>query len=444
MITKPKFFYGYWIILVCFFNSFISSGLAIYLFPIFFSPLEQSFGWTRAEIALAPTIASLISAPFMPIRGRWVDRFGPGKVMAASAFIGGLAYALLSMTPNNLIYFYAMFAIFRLGIMGTGGIAVTATISNWFSKNRGTALGIATTGAGIGGLVLAPIVGGYLIPAFGWRTSYLILGIFTWVLVIPLALLVLKTRPQDMGLYPDGAPGPKINGDSPTSSPSPPSVTGLSIKQAFKTRAFWLIGISFMLAGFCWTALIQHQAVYLEQDVGYSMTVASAAVGFVGMGSAIGKFGFGWLSDRIPPKYCGAISFLLMAIGIVILMNITAVSPGAMVWAYAILIGLAVGGNMPVPAMLIASNFGLAYYGTISGMMGLIRFPGGSSGALVAGFIYDTTNSYQLAFIICLVASIIATLAILMLRHPPPPTEQIVTSPASTTGDSIDETDTSY
>jgi len=423
MLTKPKLFYGYWIILVCFLNSFISSGLSIYLFPIFFGPLEQSFGWTRAEIALAPTIASLVSAPFMPIRGRWVDRFGPGKVMAASAFVGGLAYALLSMTPN-LIYFYTMFVIFRLGIMGTGGIAVTATISNWFSKNRGTALGIATTGAGIGGLVLAPIVGSYLIPAIGWRTSYLILGILAWVLVIPLALLVVKTRPQDMGLYPDGAPGPKINGDTLTGSPPSPPVISFKIKQAIKTPAFWLIGASFMLAGFCWNALVQHQAVYLEQDIGYSLTVASAAVGFVGAGSAIGKFGFGWLSDRIPPKYCAALSFILMAIAIVILMNVTATSPGAMVWAYAILIGLSIGGNMPVPAMLIASNFGLTYYGTISGMMGLVRFPGGSSGALAAGFIFDTTNSYQLAFIICLATSIVATLAILMLRRPSLPADQ--------------------
>jgi len=416
--AKPRLFYGWWIVAVCFLASFVASGYGVYLVSIFLKPLQLEFGWGRDAISLAVLISMLVAAPFQPIRGRLVDRYGPSKVMAVSALIGGIGYALLSYT-QSLWYFYIMFAIFQLGLMGAAFIPASAAIAKWFHKRRGTAMGIATTGHGVGGMVLAPIVGSFLIPAVGWRTSYLILGLAAAAIIAPLALWIVKTRPSDMGLHPDGITSTEIAASD--QSPPPAVEVSFTLKQAIKTPAFWLIPVAFMASGFCMRGLVQHHVVYLENDIGYSMELASAALGLVGMGSAIGKFGFGWLSDRINAKYCAAISYLLMGIAVIILMNIGGGSPVVMVYAYAIIMGLAIGGNAPLPPVLVASNFGLASFGTISGTMSLIQFPGGSTGPYAIGSIFEATGSYQGAFVLCLVLSALAILTILAVRRPQPP-----------------------
>jgi MFS family permease len=353
-----------------------------------------------------------VSAPFI---GKLTDRYGVKRIIAIGAFIAGLGFILLSLT-RNLWYFYGGYIAVGIGSAGIGQVPTATVVSNWFRKRRGTAIGIMATGIGAGGFALAPIVGGYLIPNFGWRVSYVALALLTWTL-IPLALLVIRTKPADMGLYPDGAEAPEVVAEAKTSLSA---TGGLSLKTALATSAFWLIAVSFLTSAFGHVGVIQSQVPYLE-DVGFPVAAAAAALGTVGLGSLIGKFGFGWLCDRIDAKYACCIGLVLQLASIIILMNVGEASPPAIIWLYAILMGLGVGSWLPTMSMLTSTNFGLASYGTIFGMITLAHSIGTAAGPLMAGYTYDIMDTYHWAFIISLALYAIAIPTVLALRRPTSP-----------------------
>lgn len=410
---KPKIFYGYWIILVCFLSLFILYGAGYFAFSLFIRPLQADLGWSRGEIMVAFTILFLIQGVASPFIGKVVDRYSAKKVIAIGALFTGIGFVILSMM-HELWHFYIGYAVVGVGMAAMGQIPTTAVVSNWFKKKRGLAVGLMTTGAGAGG-VLAPLFGSYLIPEFGWSVSYLTLGIITAAVIIPLALIVIKTKPEDMGLHPDGADAPDVITVNKASLP-PPSV-GMTLRMAVATPAFWLINISFLASSFSHVGAVQSQVPYLE-DVGFSVVFAAAALGVNGIISAFGKLGFGWLCDKMPPKYVWTLGLFIRLGCIVVLMNVGPKSPMAMIWLYSVLAGLGSGAWLPTMSILASTTFGMASYGAIFGVMSLFQNVGMATGPLLAGQIYDATNSYNAAFIIFAVLYAVAIPAILALRRP--------------------------
>jgi len=408
----PKVFYGYWIVVVAFLCLFIFSGCGFYAFSLFVKSLQADLGWGRGEIMTAYTAFFLTMGVASPLVGRLVDRYGTKKVISSGAFIGGIGFILLSLT-DNLLLFYAGYAVIGIGMAAMGTVPTSAVVSSWFKRRRGLAIGIMSVGVGMGGLALAPLVGGYLIPNFGWRVAYLALALLMWVL-IPLALLVIKEKPADMGLYPDGA---EVLEGMVGAKTSLSSSWGLSLKMSLATSTLWLIAISFFVNGFCQNGIIQNQVPHLE-DIGFPVTTAVTALGVVGLGSAIGKFFFGWLCDLIPAKYACAIGLTFQAAGLIALMNIEPTSPPALIWLYAVLMGLGIGGWLPTMSMLVSTNFGLASYGAIFGAITFMQYSGGAAGPLMAGQIYDTLNTYYWAFIIFLALYVAGILATMAIRRP--------------------------
>jgi len=410
---KPKVFYGYWIVVATFFCAFIYSGCGFFAFSLFVKPLQTDFGWGRGEIVTAFTIYYLVMGVASPFIGRVIDHYGAKTVISTGAFIAGLGFASSSLA-SNLWHLYASYAIIGAAMAAVGIVPSSAIVSNWFKKRRGTAIGIMSTGIGAGGFVMAPLVGGYLMPNFGWRVSYLALATLTWVLVIPLTLLVIKTKPADMGLYPDGRQIP----EAVTDIESLPSTTkGITLQGALTTPAFWLIAISFLTGIFSQVGIVLHQVPYLE-DIGFPVAVASGALGVVGLLSAIGKFSFGYLCDRIPAKYAWAIGLGFQLMSIIILINITTESPLTTIWLYAITIGLAAGSWLPTMSVLVSTNFGLAAYGAIFGAVALFMNIGTAIGPLMAGYMYDAMGTYHWTFMIFLAFNVVATSTALAIRHP--------------------------
>jgi len=264
LLKKPKVFYGYWIVLVAFLCLFIMAGCGIYAFSLFVKPLQADLGWGRGEIMAAFTILYLIIGVTSPFVGRVVDRYGAKQVISIGALVSGLGFVLLSQM-NSLWHLYLGYTIIGIGMAAVGPVPTSAVVSNWFRKKRGLAIGIMSTAVGGGGFMVAPLVGSYLIPNFGWGASYLALAILTWVLIIPLALWVLKTKPTDMGLYPDGMEAPEAVAAAQT---SPSDSSGLSLKMALVTPAFWLLTTSFLLMLFSQAGTIQSQVPHL-QDIGF-------------------------------------------------------------------------------------------------------------------------------------------------------------------------------
>jgi MFS family permease len=409
---KPGLFYGYWILVVAFLSLFIFSGSGVGAFSLFVKPLQTDFGWGRGEIMVAFTIFFLLTGLAAPLVGGLVDRYGVRGVIAVGAFVAGLGFASLNLM-QNLWHFYIAFFFIGAGMAAVGQVPASTMVSNWFVKRRGTAIGIMSTGIGVGILVLAPLIGSFLIPDFGWRTAYLALAIFTWAL-IPLALFVVRTKPADMGLYPDGMESAQSVAEAQASLST---AKGLDLKVALGTMAFWLLSITFFINGFSALGIIQNQVPHL-QDIGFPLATASIALTGLGLGSAIGKFVFGWLCDQIKAKYACAISFVLLIIGTIIFISVKPTSPVAIIWLYAIILGLGAGGWLPTMSMLVNTNFGLSSYGAIFGMITLVQAVGGALGPPFAGYMYDIIDTYRWAFILFLALYAIAIPAVLLVRRP--------------------------
>jgi MFS family permease len=211
---------------------FVLSGCGFYSLSLFVRPLQDEFNWSRAEVMLGNTIMTLVQGAASVLVGRFIDRYGPKRVIIAGAFIGGLSLVILS-TMNRLWQYYVLFGVAGAGFAALGFIPATALIVNWFRKKRGTAIGIIGIGVGAGGFVISTITGNFLLPGFGWRFSWIILGLFTILAVVPFTLLVVKTRPEDIGLQPDG-----INAlPAEAAAARAASKEGLDLKQALKTQA---------------------------------------------------------------------------------------------------------------------------------------------------------------------------------------------------------------
>jgi MFS family permease len=180
---------------------------------------------------------------------------------------------------------------------------------------------------------------------------------------------------------------------------------------------FWLIAVSYLANGISTGGIMQSQVPHL-MDIGFPLATGATVLTIVGTGSIIGKFGFGWLCDRIRANYAWAISCSLMVAAIVIFMSVKPTTPLAMMWLYAITLGLGYGGWLPTMSILTSSNFGLASYGTIFGMVTLAQSIGISVGPLIAGYMYDTMNTYHWAFVLFVAVYGVAISTALAIRRP--------------------------
>ena len=181
-------------------------GCGSFVYSLFVHPLQSEFGWSRGQIMVGFTIFWSMMGIGSPLVGRILDRHGARRAISLGALVMGVGFVLLSMT-KALPFFYLGYVFVGLGAAGIGPVSTSAVASNWFKRKRGMALGITAAGIGTGGVVMAPVVG-YLLQAYDWRTAYLAMAIIVWIVIIPLALLTVRTRPEDMGLYPDGDAAP--------------------------------------------------------------------------------------------------------------------------------------------------------------------------------------------------------------------------------------------
>lgn len=387
----------------------VCGATGVYAFSLFVKPLEVSLHWTRAEIMLAFAIWSAASGVSAPFVGRLVDRFGPAKAVMAGALIAGVSCLALG-SVGQLWQFYAAYALLGVSAAATGSVPLSTMVSNWFVKRRGLAIGVMSAGVGVGGMVFAPFFGGLTIPVLGWRPTYYIAGALVVTVLMPLAILVMKTRPSDVGLRPYGGeaniPAPVMRRASWTAGLGP----------VIRTKLFWLVAVSFFFGAFSQLGLLQNQVPYLS-DIGVPVVTAAGALGAVGLFSTVGKLGVGWLCDRLSAKVVWTISLALQAIATCMLMTLRPDSAGLVLWLYAVAAGLGMGGWLPTMSLLVSSNFGLVAYGAIFGVVAFVFAAGQALGPAVAGWIVDATSNYQPVFIMLLAGYTIAGAAVLLVRR---------------------------
>jgi len=408
----PRFhiFHGWWIVAVGMTCLLLAGGIGFYSFGAFFLPLIHEFGWSRGQLSLAMTIASVLGVA-APVVGFWVDKYGARIVMAVGAMVTGAAFALLGFT-HSLWYFYLMCLILASGHFGILNIPVTKVVSNWFVERRGLAMGITLTGFGMGGLSMLPVAS-WLIAIFGWRMAYHILGLIILVVLTPLSLFVIRDRPGEMGLLPDGKSAQqKVERTSTDEAP-----VGWSLSGALRAKSFWLIVGAFTLAYFGTAAVIAH-AIPFFQDMGLSPQLAATMLGSATGVSILSRVAAGYVADRLSVRYVTIFAFLLQLLALVLLLE--AGSP-AMLWVFVVVFGLAMGAMFAVEPLVVSTYFGLASFGAIYGGLWALEAAGWAGGAPLAGYIFDISGSYDLAFIIFIAATLLAMVLISLVRTPQPP-----------------------
>ena len=412
-MQKTRIFYGWWIVAAGFLLCFLFAGAGFYSFSIFIKPLENEFGWNRASISLTMSIYFIVGGLVGPLVGKLTQTFGPKKVMFMAAIGSGACFLLVGLT-QSLWYFYTVYALLALMMCGIGVVPVSSLLANWFDKRRGTATGSALVGIAAGGMLLAPLLGSITIQ-FGWKASYIFLGLLVWVVALPVIYFVVKGSPAELGLSPDGG-----GLEPPSKEEGKPDMEdqagGWPTDAALRNRAFWCIAVSFFLAPMAQLGVLQHQ-VPLIIEAGVSQETAAAALGLTAGIGGLGKLCFGRFSELMPFRYVVLLCFGLQAMAIFILMNVgSAIS----LWLYVAIFGFGMGGVVVLMPLAIGQFFGLTSFGVLLGIIWGINAIGGALGTYASGMIYDYTGTYQYALNLFIAAYIFAISGIILAGKPAP------------------------
>ena len=415
--TKSSLFYGWWIVGVCFILLFFYAGSGFYSFSIFIKPLENQFGWSRAEVSLTMSIYFFVTGLVSPLIGQLCQSFGPKKIMFFGALGTGACFILVSFT-RSLGYFYVVYAVIALAISGIGFVPVSSLLARWFVSRRGAAIGLAYIGVSVGGLMLAPIVG-FMTSRFNWQSAYIFMGISLWILALPTIWRIVKSDPRDAGLRPDGqAASPEwssnSNGGNEAPEPSPPQ--DWPLKPALKSRAFRWITVTFFLAPMAQMGVLQHQ-VPLIMDRGVSAETAATALGLIAGMGGLGKLIFGRMSDSLPFHWVAALCFGMQALGVLILLGPDSI---ILIWLYVAVFGFGMGGVIVLQPLAIGKFFGVTAFGVILGVGHLIHALGASIGAYTSGWIYDTFGDYRYALTTFILMYLAAIVSIFLAGRPSP------------------------
>ena len=388
---KNQIHYG-WIVLVAVaIVMFAGSGVRS-SFGVFIRPMEEEFGWSRTELSLVASLSLFLYGAVGPFVGRFADRWGPRKVLAAAAVLlglGTLGSSLVSSLPQ--LYFTA-------GIVtsvGAGGAALSvaaSAVARWFDSRRGLALGAAGAGVAAGQLLIVPFVMAISV-AWGWRQSLVILGIGMFALILPLALLLVRNSPQDMGLAPYGASGP--DSTKPGNSRTDPAAERTSIRQAIRTFPFWLLAGSFFVCGYTTSGLVLTHFIPHATEHGFYPDQAAQALGIMGALNIIGTLGSGWICDRFGAKGPLAGYYLLRGLSLLFLPFVGTL-PG--LFAFSAIYGLNYISTVPATTSLTARIYGRYSVGELSGWIFLSHQVGAAVGSFFGGYAYDHFQNYTLAF----------------------------------------------
>ncbi|MDF1553659.1 MAG: MFS transporter [Deferrisomatales bacterium] len=383
--------YAYVITGACF--SIQAIGIGCYIsFGVFFNPIIAEFGWSRAMLSGAQSLAFLLMGFLGIFVGRLNDKVGPRRMMAVTGVFFGLGYLLMSRVGAvwQLYLFYSL--VFGIGLSAVDVIPLSTT-ARWFVRRRGIMTGIVKVGTGAGQLTV-PLVASLLITHYGWRTAYTILGVGALLLLVSIGQL-LRRDPAEMGL-PGDADTPAV-GNRPR-----PLALGLSADRALRTRQFWTLCGVCLASVYCLLTVMVHIVPHARDFM--ASPAAAGVLATIGGVSMAGRFGVGMVIDRIGSKRSMLLSFGLLTIS---LLWLQAAREAWMLYAFALMYGVAHGGFFTSLSPIVAEHFGLRAHGTLFGMVTFCGNVGGAVGPFLAGYIFDVTGAYRLAFWTCVGMSVL-------------------------------------
>ena len=402
-------FFGWWIVVLMFIAGAFCSATIWYGFTAFFEPLVEEFGWSHTAISFAASFRGAEHGLMAIAVGFLLDKWGSRKVIFFGSLLICIGFLMLSRV-NTLYVLYISFVIISIGATGFDSLVGHTLVARWFHRRVGLALGIVGTGMAAGSFCLPGIV--YLIDAIGFRLTYFIFGIMA-IIIGTITALFVRNRPQDLGYGPDGIP---LNETQPSrkisESQNSFSQNEYTFKQAISTLPFWIVTYvcSAYLIGVI--TVITHVMPYLEFS-GYSRYSASLIALAFPLMSIIGRLSLGWSLDMINPKLVLILATVGQITGLVLFAYAHVVS---LLIASVIIYGTSWGGFNILRVGILRYYYGTHSIGSILGLcFGLSSFIS-MIGPVVGGWIYDTTGSYYLVWLILAIPFVIAMPLVLLMK----------------------------
>jgi len=402
MIRRPRFFYGWYLVGIT-----IASMMLVYgvrnSFSVLFSPILADFGWYRGSTAIMLSLNILVYGLSAPVAGFLVDRWRPRAVPVLGILLLTLATALCYFA-SQLWHFYLLFGVLvPIGTSFCGTPVVTPALINWFGKRRGLAIGLGQIGGGLS-FVYSMLVE-VVVSHWGWRPSFLVMAGIVLAVLLPISLLFFYYRPEDKGLTADGAG--ETSAIEVGKSFAIPAISDWTLRNALRTYNLWLL----VLSQFCYWGVgnylvLAHQIKFAE-DVGYSSVLATSVFALFGIASIVGQI-CASISDSIGREKTVTVAVVLAIGALVALLFVRDTSQPWLLYVYATCSGLATGLFSPNIFAGTGDIFHGRNIGTISALLLFGTGFGGAIGPWLGGYIYDTTGSYSIAFIIAIAAFAVA------------------------------------
>ena len=393
-------YYGWRVALAACFGVMAGFGsLFVYTFSVFVKPLSAEFGWSREAISRGFAIAAVTLGVCSPLLGRWIDAFGPRRMILVCITVFGGGIASIALLRSGIWQFYLI--CFVLGAVGNGAahLAYSRSISTWFERRLGTALALVMLGAGLGATIL-PLVAQALVSAHGWRTAYASLGTLALLLGLPLSLRYIQDR--------------KIQSLPNTPQPTA-TLYGITWQQGLRSLAFWtIVGILVVSAISMNGAITQLSA--LLTDRGITARGAALCASVLGGSSLLARIGIGRLLDRFFGAHVALGVNVITAVGVFMLARASTFPTGCLAAA---LIGVGAGGEAAITPYLLTRYFGLRGFSTLYGLTWTFYAAAAATGPVILGRTFDVTGSYASVLISLAVALGIASgMNLLLPRYP--------------------------
>ncbi|MEE0696691.1 MAG: MFS transporter [Oscillospiraceae bacterium] len=405
-MKAKRFTYHWAIVIACFILMASSVGITQNCFNLFSIEIMNELKFTASQVQVMNTIATLMTMVSALVVGTVFNKFSMRLAMPVYAICLTGGFFLYS-TVNSLAQLYILSALVGFGRGGVAVVPCGLLMNNWFKEKRGFATGIALAGSTAGGFVFVRIANA-IIASMDWRRAYMVLGVMAAVLIIPTVIFVIREKPEDKGLRPYGAT------EEDTASAVKAEFTGISRKKFLKTSAFWMLGITFFLISAINMGLQNNVSIYLTMQKGQTRELAADVASILLLSQVVGKILLGSIYDKKGVKFgsaYGCVVFLLSIVTIMLAGN------KAFAIIFGVIVGLALSMTTCTPPLLTSLAVGRREYSSIYGLLNAFATAGVALGPVIAGFIYDHTESYDLAWIIfAVVAVVILVLTILAMN----------------------------
>jgi sugar phosphate permease len=391
-MSRDRIFFGWWLLFGIFTSYTALVGIQVYTLPLFYPELIREFGWSAEKVTRAATVFYLTGAILTPFVSSFFDRFSARNFMIAGALasvVGLFSYqSLHTLTQMMLIYM-----IFSLSQVGAGQVPTMLVVTRWFRRYRGIAVAITLIGPDVGGAIF-PLIVKKVLATGTWRDALFVLMICSAVMMLLPMIFLIRSRPEDKGLRPDGDPPTETTAEAPVAHTAH---AGMTLKQAVRMPAFYILAFATGSLWFCMNGIVQHQTIFMSSELGLTMDTLPVIISTIFWFAIIGKLLIGYLSDHFD-KILLMFIVVLILVGGLILLRMSSADNLVTLYCYAAVFGIGYSGTFTMIQLVIAEFYAGPSYGKILGVLTMVDVGAGGLAITVIAHMQESFRSYLPVF----------------------------------------------